>query len=377
MGSIETQKMKAVQWEGTPFSVSVNEVPIPTITDPLDIIVRLTSAAICGTDLHTYHGRVPTPKDLTLGHENMGIVHEIGSDITTVAVGDRVLVSAVCDKGTNNGDVQIVGSYGVGSYVGQLQGGALLLNGGQAEYLRVPFANVNVIKLPAGKEHELDYLLLTDIWPTAWWALECAGQVLGDSVVVFGAGPVGLLCAYSALLRGATRVYSVDHIPARLAKAKSIGAIPIDFSTSDPVAQIMKLEPNGVDRACDCVGFECVDATGKNVEHLVVNWAVNVTRVGGGIGLIGVYLLGDLKPATDSDSKGDIQFPAGLFWVKSLSMKGGTAQLRLYQDLLKGLIESGKAKPSFVFEKEFSIEQGKEAFKEFSEHKLVKAVFKF
>lgn len=108
-------------------------------------------------------------------------------------------------------------------------------------------------------------------------------------------GPVGLLCAYSALLRGATRVYSVDRVPLRLAKAQSIGAIPIDFSKGDPVAQIMRLEPNGVDRSCDCVGFECVDATGKNVENLVINWAINVTRAFGGIGVIGVYTVADLR----------------------------------------------------------------------------------
>jgi threonine dehydrogenase-like Zn-dependent dehydrogenase len=108
-------------------------------------------------------------------------------------------------------------------------------------------------------------------------------------------GPVGLLCTYSARLRGATRVYSVDRVPLCLEKARSIGDIPIDFSRSDPVAQTMKLEPNGVDRSCDCVGFECVDATGRNVEHLVVNWAVNVTSPYGGIGLIGVYFVGDLS----------------------------------------------------------------------------------
>lgn len=107
-------------------------------------------------------------------------------------------------------------------------------------------------------------------------------------------GPVGLLCAYSAILRGAIRVYSVDNVPARLAKAKSIGAIPIDFSKEDPVTTIMKLEPNGVDRSCDCVGFECVNYKGENVESTVITWAANVTRVGGGIGLIGVYGLKDI-----------------------------------------------------------------------------------
>lgn len=186
MADLQTPKMKAIQWEGTPFSVSINEIPIPTITNPLDIIVRLTSAAICGSDLHTYHGRIPTAKNLTLGHENMGIVHAIGSNITTLSVGDRILVAATSYEATNNGDVELAGGFGIGNYTGAE--GFVSNNGGQAQYLRVPFANVNCIKLPPGDEHELDYLLLTDIWPTAWWALECAGQVLGDTVVVFGAG---------------------------------------------------------------------------------------------------------------------------------------------------------------------------------------------
>ena len=105
---------------------------------------------------------------------------------------------------------------------------------------------------------------------------------------------MGLLCAYSAILRGATRVYSVDHVPARLAKAASIGAIPINFKDGDPVAQILKKEPAGVDRSCDCVGFECVDAKGQNVENVVLTWAVKVTRVKGGIGVIGVYTAKDI-----------------------------------------------------------------------------------
>jgi threonine dehydrogenase-like Zn-dependent dehydrogenase len=103
-------------------------------------------------------------------------------------------------------------------------------------------------------------------------------------------GPVGLLCAYSAFLRGASKVYSVDRVPQRLAKAKSIGAIPIDFSKGDPVAQIMKYEPEGVDRACDCIGYECVNAEGVNEGNLVLTQAINVVRAGGGIGVIGVYI---------------------------------------------------------------------------------------
>jgi threonine dehydrogenase-like Zn-dependent dehydrogenase len=116
-------------------------------------------------------------------------------------------------------------------------------------------------------------------------------------------GPVGLLCAYSAKLRGAIRVYSVDHVPERLARAKSIGAIPINFAHGDPVEQILKLEPNGVDRSCDCCGFECITAEGENVENLIITQAIDVTRFGGGIGLIGVYTSNDLGMSCVSSSE--------------------------------------------------------------------------
>lgn len=302
--------MKAVQWEGKDFSVSVNEITIPKIQDPLDVIVRLTSAAICGTDLHYYRGRLPADTPMTFGHENIGVVEEIGSDITTIKKGDRVLVNSELDELTKNGETDVFTVPGVGT-----QGIFPQINGGQAQFMRVPFANVNLLPLPKGDAHELDYLLLADIWPTAWSGLEFAGQVVGDTVAVFGAGtnicsrfssgtnsaigPVGLLCAYSALkFRGAIRVYSVDNVPERLEMAKSIGAIPINFSDGDPVAQIKKYEPNGVDRSCDCVGFECVNAKGENIENLVLTQMVDVTRTGGGLGILGVYFGGDLSERT-------------------------------------------------------------------------------
>ena len=190
------KKMKALRWEGKPFSVSVKEIPIPKIKDSLDVIVRLTSSAICGTDLHTFHGRVETRKDLTLGHENLGIVEEVGNDITNLQKGDRVLVTGLINEGTDNGDEETIGAYGLGDYFPPSADGEefLVVDGGQAEYMRVPFGNVNLLKLPRGDKHELDYLLLADIWPTAWFALECAGQVLGDTVVVFGAGEITTSC---------------------------------------------------------------------------------------------------------------------------------------------------------------------------------------
>lgn len=197
-------------------------------------------------------------------------------------------------------------------------------------------------------------------------------------------------------MRGAIRVYSVDRVPERLTKAKSIGAIPVNFKDSDPVKQILKLEPNGVDRACDCVGFEAVDGNGKNIENLIITQALKVTRPLGGIGFIGVYIQEDMsesfpslqrslscltnpniEPQTPNEATGILPFPMGEWWTKGQTIRGGFVQLRLYQELLKNLIERGGAKPSFVFTKEYTIENAAIAYREFEEHKIIKAVFKF
>jgi len=187
MSDIKSKRMmKAVQWEGKSFHVSVNEVPIPKITNPLDAIVRLTSAAICGTDLHTYHGRIETNVGLTFGHECIGIVEEVGSDVTTVKEGDRVVVTCFIAKDVDNGDEEETGGFGAGDYGIPFE----QINGGQAQFMRVPFANSTLLIVPPGDDFELDYLLLADIWPTAWFCLESAEQVIGDTVVVFGAGKI-------------------------------------------------------------------------------------------------------------------------------------------------------------------------------------------
>jgi threonine dehydrogenase-like Zn-dependent dehydrogenase len=240
-----------------------------------------------------------------------------------------------------------------------------------AEYLRVPFAETTCVLLPAGAAHELDYLLISDIWPTAWFALDCANFQAGDSVAVFGAGPVGLLCAYSAILRGASAVYSIDHVPARLEKAKSKG---------DPVTQILKHEPLGVARSCDCVGFECVDEKLKPREGEVVNNCIRVTAASGGIGLIGVYIpntgktLGAPKATTKDNN---VEFPIAEFWLKGLSMQGGIAEVRRYHATLIDLIERGKATPSFVISSEIGIEDAPDGYRRFSEHKETKVVLRF
>jgi threonine dehydrogenase-like Zn-dependent dehydrogenase len=223
-------------------------------------------------------------------------------------------------------------------------------------------------------------VLLSDIWPTAWTCLDFAGFQPGDSVAVFGAGPVGLLCAYSAILRGASKVYSIDSVPARLEKARSIGSVPINFTKGDPVQQILKLEPDGVTRTCDCVGFECVNDNLKPDEGIIIQRAVELTTSGGGIGVAGVYLAQDKsRGAPDAQGKraANIKFPISDFWSKNLRMQAGIVLGRVMAPTLLRLIESGKAKPSFIFTAEYKIEEAQKAYTRFSEHKEIKVSFKF
>lgn len=172
--------------------------------------------------------------------------------------------------------------------------------------------------------------MISDIWATAWTCLDLSGFRAGETVAVFGAGPVGLLCAYTALFRGASRVYFVDHVPVRLAKAKEIGAIPIDLTEGSPAQQILKLEPNGVDRSCDCCGYECVNEKLEPQENYIINNAVTVTTRGGGIGIIGIYVAQDKAPGRPEAGKipPTLNFPMTEFWSKGLTIKAGVVNPR-------------------------------------------------
>lgn len=200
-------------------------------------------------------------------------------------------------------------------------------------------------------------------------------------MTVFGAGPVGLLCAYSALLRGATRVYSVDHVSSRLEKAASLGAIPVNFTEADPVETILKKEPRGVRRCCDCVGFECVNAKLEPEENTVLNNCIKLTEPTGGIGLIGLYLPGqDPTPGVPlgSDKQGLFPVLIGLLWIKGLSIQGGVVELRRLQPLLQKLIESGKAKPSVIIDEVlYGLAEVPHVYERFASHKIVKPVIQF
>ncbi|KAF9695722.1 hypothetical protein EKO04_006324 [Ascochyta lentis] len=290
MPSLLNATMRAVAWFGQPYNVSVIDMPVPSVVAPADVIVRITSAAICGSDLHFYHGFAGAANvPWGLGHEAVGWVSEVGSAVSSLAVGDYVIVPDNADDGHWSAAHPL--SFGTGS---PNYGGL------QAEYARVPFADDSLIPIPLNGSSnsstaELDYLMISDIFTTGWHALSYSGFEAGDTVAVFGAGPVGIMAAYSAMLRGASRVYSIDHVPSRLDLASSIGAIPINFNTTDPVAEILAREPAGVTRSVDCVGFEAVNATGHAANGIVVNNMVAVTASAGGMGIAGVYF-----PASNS-----------------------------------------------------------------------------
>jgi threonine dehydrogenase-like Zn-dependent dehydrogenase len=248
----------------------------------------------------------------------------------------------------------------------------------------VPYADINLISIPplnsTGPDgpRDIDYMLVGDIFATAWTVLNWSGFQAGDKVAVFGAGPVGLLTAYSALLRGASRVYSIDYVPQRLEKAASIGAIPINFKDNDPKDELARLEPDGVERSVDCVGFESVDRDLNRDSSIILRNMVNVTRYGGGIGVVGVYWTQPKTrgaPLANEISTQSLSIASA--FMKALSYRGGIVDPRTVAPELIRLVASGKAKPGFVMSDTYSIEKGPEAYARFSNKEIIKPVLRF
>ncbi|CCF47721.1 alcohol dehydrogenase GroES-like domain-containing protein [Colletotrichum higginsianum] len=287
--------MKAVNYQG-PYKVKVSEVSVPKIQHPDDVIVKVTTAAICGSDLHMYEGRTAAEAGITFGHENMGIVEELGSGVTLLKKGDRVVMPFNvadgrchnCEEGRTAFCTGVNPGFAGGAY-GYVAMGPY--PGGQAQYIRVPYADFNALKLPPGREFESDFILLADIFPTGWHGIELSGFRPGETVAVFGAGPVGLMAAYSAVLRGASRVYVVDRVAERLQSAEKIGCTPVDFTKGDAVEQIKKLNGGEVDRSVDAVGYQAVSAGGNAEQpNIVLENMIKVTRACGGLGIPGLYV---------------------------------------------------------------------------------------
>lgn len=363
--------MKALVYNG-PRNVTVQEVPDATIERPTDVLVKITTTNICGSDLHMYEGRTEVEPGTVLGHENLGQVIEIGSAVDQVKVGDRVCLPfniscgfcKNCERGltgfcltANPGSAGAAYGYsGMGPY-----------SGGQAEYLRVPYGDFNCLRLPDdAEEKEADYVMLSDIFPTGYHATELADVRPGESVVVYGAGPVGLMAAYSAMIRGAAKVMIVDRHPDRLALAEKIGVISIDDSKGSPVEQVLEMTGGeGADKGCECVGYQAHDPQGEEHANMTMDNLVQSVRPTGLLGVVGVFVPEDPGAPDKLSKQGRIAFNYGQFWEKGQRIGTGQANVKAYNRQLCNLIHSGRAKPSFIVSHTLPLRDAPDAYKHF------------
>ncbi|HEX8254246.1 MAG TPA: zinc-dependent alcohol dehydrogenase [Thermoanaerobaculia bacterium] len=388
--------MKAVVFHAI-GDIRLEEVKEPKIEAATDAIVRLTASAICGTDLHMIRGTMPGMKKGTiLGHEGVGIVEEVGKDVRNFRPGDRVVIPstiacgycsycragyfAQCDEANPNGREAGTAFFGGPEMTGPF-------HGMQAERVRVPFANVGLVKLPDDIDDD-QAILLSDIFPTGYMAADIAEITEGDTVAVFGCGPVGLFSIVSARLLGAGRVLAVDCIDSRLELARELGAEVINFEEEHPVLGIKRLTGKiGVDRAIDAVGVDAVrphrgpaaKSTAKkkaqfeeekneiapeqnpdgdlwhpgNAPSLALSWAVEALAKAGTLSVIGVY------PETAHS------FPIGMAMNKNLTVQMGNCHHRKYIPELIDLIRAGAFDPSSILTQETPIANAIEAYEHF------------
>jgi threonine dehydrogenase-like Zn-dependent dehydrogenase len=365
--------MKAVVYHG-PRNVSVDDVPDARVEKPTDALVRITSTNICGSDLHMYEGRTDFEQGRIFGHENVGEVIEVGDAVEKIQVGD--MISAPfnvscghcenCEHGlTNyclvaNPDPKIAGAaYGFAD-MGPWPGG-------QAELLRVPWADFDALRLPEdARERQDDYVMLSDIFPTGWHAVEMSGMLPGETIVIFGGGPVGQMAALSAVTKGAAKVMVVDRHPDRLRLAEQIGAMTIDDSQVNPVEAVMEETKGlGADRGCECVGYQAHDPQGHESNSLTLNDLVESVRFTGGIGTVGVYVPQDPGGPDDLARQGRTRFEFGNFWFKGQHMGTGQCPVKRYNRHLRNLIAQNKVKPSWIVSHNLPLAQAPEAYKHF------------
>jgi threonine dehydrogenase-like Zn-dependent dehydrogenase len=366
--------MLAMNYRG-PYRVRAVNKAEPDIEHPNDAIVRVTRSCICGSDLHLYHGLVPdTRVGMTFGHEFTGVVEEVGSSVQNLKRGDSVLVPFnifcgscyFCKKelysnchNTNPSATAVGGIYGYSHTTGGY-------DGGQAEYVRVPMADVGPTVIPGDIELD-DAVLLTDAYPTGYQAAEMGGIEEGDTVVVFGAGPVGLFAAKSSWLMGAGRVIVVDHLEYRLEFAKRFAQCEIiNFKDVQDMAVHIKRMTDwlGADVCIDAVGCE---AAGGAIQHLTgvklklqagaataLHWAINSVRKGGTVSIVGVY-----GPTFNA-------VPIGNAINKGLTLRMNQASVKRHLPRLIEHIQAGRIKPSEVITHRFGLEDISDAYHMFS-----------
>jgi len=387
--------MKAVCWHGAQ-DVRVDTVPDPKILNPRDAILKVTSTAICGSDLHLYDGYIPTMQSGDImGHEFMGEVVEVGPEVKTLKKGDRVVVPftiscgncffcnrdlwSLCDNSNPNAWMaeKFYGHSPSGLFgYSHLLGGYA---GGQAEYVRVPFADVGPLKVPEGLTDE-QVLFLTDIFPTGYMAAENCDIQPGEVVAVWGCGPVGQFTIRSAFMLGAERVIAIDRIPERLALAQAGGAEIINYEEMDAGVALKEMTGGrGPDCCIDAVGLEAhgtgVMALYDTVKQairmetgraLVLRQAIVACRKGGKVSVPGVY-------------GGFIdKMPMGAFVNKGLTMKSGQTHVHKYLQPLMQRIQNGDIDPSFLITHRLPLEDAPRAYKIFrdKEENCIKVVLK-
>jgi glutathione-independent formaldehyde dehydrogenase len=363
--------MRAVVYRGA-FEVAVEDRPEPTIQGPLDALVRITTTNICGSDLHMYEGRTAVEEGKVLGHENMGIVEAVGAGVDRIKVGDRVSVPFNVACGSCQNCVHGWTSFCLRTNPTEGMDGAAFgyanmgpYDGGQAELLRVPYADFNLLELPPGDELENDFTMLSDIFPTGYHGCQLAEVGPGHSVAIFGAGPVGLMAAHSAMLLGAARVFVVDKEADRLKLATSIGAEAINITDGDPVEQITEANHGMVDRGVEAVGYQAHDPTGQEHPEMVLDNLVKVVRTTGAIGVVGVYVPQDPGGVDELAKDGRVAFDYGTFFTKGQRMGTGQCPVMRYNRELRDLIIAGRATPSFIVSHELRLDEAPTGYDNF------------
>jgi glutathione-independent formaldehyde dehydrogenase len=365
--------MKAVVYDG-PRDVTVRQVDDPRIEQPTDALVRITTTNICGSDLHMYEGRTDFEQGRVFGHENLGQVVEVGEGVQRLQVGDWVCLPfnvacgfcANCTRGLTN---YCLTAQPMENMAGAAYGFADMgpWQGGQAEMLRVPWADFNALRLPEdAEEKQDDYVMVADIFPTGWHATEMAGLQSGETIVIYGGGPVGLMAAYSATIKGACKVMVVDRHPDRLRLAESIGAVAIDDAKESPVDRVLD-ETNGLGahRGCECVGYQAHDPEGHEHPNETLNKLVQSVRFTGGIGVVGVYVPQDPGGPDELEKDGKIVFDFGMMWFKGQKMGTGQCPVKRYNRHLRNLIHSGRAQPSFIVSHRLGLDAAPDAYDHF------------
>lgn len=375
--------MKALVYRGMK-DIKVASIEDPTIEKPDDIIIKVTATSICGSDLHIYHGMVPDmPKGLIMGHETMGIVEEVGSEVIKVKKGDRVIVPfpiacghcwycehelwSQCDNSNPNG--LMGGVFGCGD----LYGG---YNGGQAEYIRVPFANVGPTIIPERLTDE-QALFLTDVLPTSYWGVDIGGVKKDDTVVILGCGPIGLTTIKFAALAGAKRIIAVDFIQYRLEHArKYYGVETVHLEDYEDTGEyIYEITHGGADVVIDCVGVDGKMTKLEKIETLLklqggsksaIEIATQSVRKGGTVVLLGVY-------GTRYN-----MFPLGDFFSKNVTIKMGLCPVHSYVEPILKMVLKGKIDPTDIITHKLSLDDGEHAYKIFDkkEDNCIKVILK-